>query len=267
MLAFIHVAKTGGQTIETMLESSFGIGHMPAVEWTNPSPHPDSSQEFVVQKYSEDDFRRLKKRCPLLRSVGGHSIALWSGLHNIQETTYFGFLRDPIKRGASHYQYHLSNDDPDKSWQQWVDYPVHYNHQVKMFSSRVDPQEAISDIQKHNVFIGFTEKFDESLVIFRKLFQPDLNISYTRTNTAKSNNVAKDVLADSRKVEDLKRMYDLEAPLFEWAWNEYYPRFVKEYGPTLEQDVEEFRKVRDKVNRVNILANRAYHRLLVRPFS
>ena len=104
MLAFIHVAKTGGQSIETMLESSFGIRHMPAVIWKTPSPQTGPKQDFVIPKYCPEDFRRLKKRTPFLESVGGHSIALWSGLHEVQPTTYFAFLREPIKRGASHYQ-------------------------------------------------------------------------------------------------------------------------------------------------------------------
>lgn len=265
MLAFIHVAKTGGQSIETMLESSFGIRHMPAVVWKQPSPTALPDQNFVVPKYCPEDFLRLKKRCPFMQSVGGHSIALWSGLHEIQPTTYFTFLREPIKRGASHFQYHLVNDDPDKSWQQWVDYDVHHNHQVKMFSRSVDAQEAIRDIEKQNVFVGFTEKFDESLVIFKKLFAPDLKIAYTRTNTASDNSVARRVLDDASKREDLARMYAEEIPLHEWALNDYYPRFVKEYGPTLQPDVEHFRKVRDRVNKVNILTNHLYQRLLARP--
>jgi hypothetical protein len=267
MLAFIHVAKTGGQSIETMLESSFGIRHMPAVIWKQHSSTDAANQNFVVPKYGPEDFRRLKQRCPFMQSVGGHSIALWSGVHEVQPTTYFTFLREPIKRGASHYQYHLVNDDPDKTWEDWVQYDVHHNHQVKMFSRNVDAQEAIRDIEKHQVFVGFTEKFDESLVIFRRLFAPNLNISYTRTNTASDNSVAKGVLADEANVQDLHRMYAEEIPLHEWALNEYYPRFVKEYGPTLEQDVEEFRKVRERVNRANILANHVYQRLVAKPFA
>ncbi len=266
MLAFIHVAKTGGKSIETMLESSFGIHHVPAALMKDTSQSEQDNQDFVVPKYGPDDFRRLKKLCPLMQSIGGHSIALWSGLHEVQDTTYFAFLREPIKRGASHYQYHLAHDDSEKTWEQWVDYTVHHNHQVKLFSKKVDVQDAIEEIIKHKVFIGFTEKFDESLVIFKKLYAPKLKIAYTRTNTASSSRVAKDILSDDVKRQQLAQMYDQEIPLYEWALQEYYPKMVKEYGPSLEKDVEEFRKARYQVNRFNIKANHVYQKLMVKPF-
>ncbi len=265
LLAFIHVAKTGGQTVEQMLRSSYGPAHAEAVEWA-PRPTADPwSVDYVVPKYTPDDLRRLKRLCPFLRSVGGHGIALWSNLQEVQPTRWFAFVREPLARGASHFQYHVQTDRPDLVWADWVDWPVHRNHQLKMFSPAADAQDAIRRIGQQEVFVGLTERFDESLLVFRKLLRPDLDIAYLRTNTARGNDLARRLLADPATHGQLEQMYGDERPLYEWVANELYPRYRRAYGPTLEADLEEFRRHRQRVNRVNMALNRIYHRLVIAP--
>lgn len=267
MLAFIHVAKTGGQTIETMMESTFGARHVAAVEWKKRPVGNPWDVDYVVPKYSREAFRRLKNHCPFMKSIGGHSIALWSGLHEEQPTRYFSFLREPIKRGASHFQYHVRNDKPCLDWDRWVEWKVHHNHQVKMFSPSADPDEALREIQRHNVFIGLTERFDESLVMLKRMIAPELNIAYTRTNTASDNRIANELIAAESSRQQLEEMYRNELPLYEWVANEYFPRLVKEYGPTLAADVEEFRRSKNRVSRLNIKVNHLYAKLFISPWA
>jgi len=265
MLAFIHVAKTAGQTVETMLASSYGIRHVASPDWLAPPADP-WNVEYVVPKYSETDFRRLKKLCPFLKSIGGHGIALWSGIDKVQPTQYFAFVREPVKRGASHFQYHQRHSSPCLDWEHWVDWPVHHNHQVKMFSRQADPEEAIRKIQQHEVFVGLTERFDESLVMLKKFVAPDLNIAYVRTNVARDNQIADKLLADSRACDQIRVMYKEEFALHDFVVNEWYPRFQKEYGPTLEQDVMDFRKQQQKnINWLKLKSNRLYFKLIVKP--
>ena len=265
LLAFIHVAKTGGQTVEQMLRSSYGIAHAEAVEWA-PRPTVDHrTVDYVVPKYTPDDLRRLQRLCPFLRSVGGHGIALWSNLQEVRPVRWFAFVREPLARGASHFQYHVQTDQPDLTWERWVERPVHQNHQLKMFSPSADAQDAIRRIEQQEVFVGLTERFDESLLVFRKLLRPDLDPAYVRTNTARGNDLARGLLADAGTRSQLEAMYGAERPLYEWVANELYPRYRRAYGPTLEADLEEFRRRRQQVNRLNMVLNRVYHRLVIRP--
>ncbi|HPF69109.1 MAG TPA: hypothetical protein PLQ13_00445 [Candidatus Krumholzibacteria bacterium] len=265
LLAFIHVAKTGGQSVETMLRSSFGPAHAEAVEWA-PRPGDDPyAVDYIVPKYGPDDLRRLKRLVPFLRSVGGHGVALWSGFEQVQPVRWFAFLRDPIARGASHFQYHRTTERPDLAWRAWVDWPVHHNHQLKMFSPTADAQDAIRRIEAQDVFVGLTERFDESLLVFQRLLRPDLDIAYLRTNTAGARDTARGLLADPASRADLERMYGDERPLYEWVANELYPRYVRAYGPTLAADLEAFRARRHRINRVNTLLNRVCYRALIRP--
>ncbi len=50
LLAFIHVAKTGGQTIETMLANSFGAQYSTAPEWSRQQDRETDENGFVVPK-------------------------------------------------------------------------------------------------------------------------------------------------------------------------------------------------------------------------
>jgi len=265
LLAFIHVAKTGGQTVETMLESTYGIAHLATVPW-QPRRDPGSdAADYVVPKYAPDDFRRIKRLCPFVRSIGGHGIALWSDLHEVQPTRYFALVREPLKRGASHFQYHIQYDQPDLAWDDWVAWPVHQNHQLKMFSRQGDAEDARRAIERHEVFVGLTERFDESLLVFQRLLRPDLNIAYVRTTTARDNALARQLLETPRSRAQLEQMYGAERPLYEWVANDLYPRYRREYGSTLEVDLEAYRRHRDRVNRLNIKLNRAYFRFVIKP--
>lgn len=247
MLAFIHVAKTGGQTVETMLANSFGASFSIAPEWGRKSNAGISDDGYVVPKFGPEDLERLRRISPWLKCIGGHPVTLWSGFDQVVPTTWFSMIREPLARGASHFQYNLNDISvPPREWNEWVEWPVHHNHQVKMFSPGGTAEDAIRRIQEKNVFVGLTEKFDESLVILKKLVEPDLNISYRRKNTASDNSRAKEVLASSQMTAQLKEMYKEELPLFEFVSQQWYPQFKKEYGPTLDADVALFRKNRER---------------------
>ncbi len=267
MLAYIHVGKTGGQSIETMLANSYGAAYSTAPEWGRRAGEEITEDGFVVPKFRPEDLRRLRKLCPWTKCVGGHPVTLWSGFDEVIPTTWFSMVREPLARGASHFQYNLKEEvGIARQWDDWVKWPVHHNHQVKMFSPDCSADDAIRRIVEKNVFVGLTEKFDESLVLLKKLVEPNLNISYRRTNTANNNSMAKDVLSSPDKVQKLKEMYSEELPLYDFISQEWYPRFQKEYGPTLEADVENFRKNREKsFDQWSYWFSRINHRLILKP--
>ncbi|MDX2473239.1 MAG: hypothetical protein QNL91_05975 [Candidatus Krumholzibacteria bacterium] len=267
MLAFIHVAKTGGQTVETLLASSYGAGFCIAPEWKRPASSHPANENFVIAKYNAEDLRRLQRVCPWLKCVGGHPVTLWSEFESVTPTTWFALVREPLARGASHFQYNLQDSSTrPRPWREWIEWPTHFNHQVKMFSPTGDPHDAIDRIVRNNVFVGLTERFDESMVILRKLFQPDLNIAYRRTNSAYDPAPAKAMLADTEIVHQLKRMYADELILHEFITREWYPRFQKEYGPKLAADVASFKQnPQSGFNLWNYRFSRLNHHLILKP--
>jgi hypothetical protein len=267
VLAFIHVAKTGGQTIQKLLASSFGAGFCDPPVWPQALPAADSTTDHVIRKYGPEDLRHLLRLCPWTRCVGGHPVALWSGFEDVTPVRYFAFVRDPLKRGASHFQYNLQDTSQrPRQWDEWVDYPVHHNHQVKMFSPSGLADDAIERIIAKEVFVGLTEKFNESLLLLKRLVVPELNVSYLRANTAENNKVARSLLADPGACETLARIYGEEIKLMKFIEQEWYPGWVKRYGPTLESDLEGFAKNPGYgFNRPNYYFSRINHHLLLQP--
>ena len=268
LLAFIHVAKTGGRTLETMLTSTFGAGYCHAEPWRDLLPTGDAGGSFTVPKYEEADFRRLKRLCPWMLCVGGHAVTLWSGVDRLQPTRYFAFLRDPLTRGASHFQFHQRSDANPLPWDQWVQWKVHHNHQVKMFSPDCDVDQAIEAIEKLGVFIGLMEDFDESLVLLQRLVAPELKLGYLRTNTANDSSIARDLLADPAKRAQMVEMYKLDQVLYDHVKTNIFPRWQREYGAGLAEAVADFQtKSSGGLRKGNILANRIIHRFWIEPWG
>ena len=194
-------------------------------------------------------------------------MTLWSDFDLVTPTTWFSMVREPMARGASHFQYNLNDDSgTPREWDEWVRWPVHQNHQVKMFSPEGTAEDAIRRIKDKNVFVGLTERFDESLVILRKLVAGGLNISYRRTNTASDNSRAKQVLADPQKIEEMKAMYQEDIKLYSFIAEHWYPGFVEDYGPDLAADVERFQSCREQdFSKARYYLSRLNHYLILKP--
>lgn len=265
-VAFVHIAKTGGESIETLLRSNFGSRHCDAL-YRSPATDGDPfAVDYVIPKYGPREFRRALRLHPGLRSIAGHPITLWSELESVRsDVRYFCFLREPIARGASHFQFHLRNDRPCLDWERWIEWEVPRNHQAKMLSPDGRADDALRRIRSLEPFVGLTERFDESLVLLRGLFLPGLDIAYTRVNSAPDNTVSREILADPARRELLGRMSTEDQAIHEWVVNELYPGYVRAYGPGLARDVEEFRRHRDAVNRRRVLMNRIWARGVYAP--
>lgn len=265
-IAFIHIAKTGGESIETLLRGNFGARHCDALFRPPATTGDPFAVDYVIPKYGPPEFRRALRLHPGLRSIAGHPITLWSELETVRPgLRYFCFLREPLARGASHFQFHLRNDRPCLDWQRWTEWEVPRNHQAKMLARSGSADDALRRVRSLEPFVGLTERFDESLVLLRGLFLPGLEIAYTRVNSAPDNTVACALLADPDRRATLARMQAEDLVIHEWVANDLYPGYVRAYGPGLARDVEEFRRHRDEVNRRRVLLNRLWARGVYAP--
>lgn len=268
LLVFLHVAKTGGRSVETMLRSSFGLGYSRAVPWRRSLAPGEAGGPLAVATYDHADFRRLARLVPGLRAVGGHALTVWSGLHELRPVRYFAFLRDPVKRMASHYQFHLATAPEPLDLDAWCVWHEPREHQLKFFSRDADPQEAIETIRRQEVFIGLVEAFDESVVMLRKTVAPELNPAYRRANVAKRNDVARGLLDDPAQRERLAEMVRGEQVLFDWVRDEWYPQQVAAYGEGLDADTERFAADPGRgFNGLNDRLNRARTKFWLNPWQ
>ncbi len=266
LLVFLHLAKTGGRTLDTVFRNTYGAGYVQAEAWRATRPMGWGDGEFIIPTYEPDDVRRLLRLCPWARAIGGHPLTLWSGAHEVRPVRYVAFLREPVSRGISHYQYHVNTNPDPLGWDAWCDWREHHNHQARYFDRAGDSAAAIAAIQQHGVFVGLLERFEESLLLLQKLVAPELHPAYLRRNTAESNDVARELRSDPDRCARIRDMYAADIPLYDWVRNELWPGYEHAYGPGLAEDARSlaadpasgFRRWPDR-------AGRALHRFWVEP--
>lgn len=165
---FLHIPKTGGMSMQT------------ALKWIyNPGSCCSLPTEFPLQP---DQLRTALPAACVRRHdlIMGH---FFYGLHRHfeGEFRYFTMLRDPVRRVVSHYYYNKARNPetalgsvPLDGFLESDSRIARPNRHVR-FLSGVDPAESPQtalDIAKEHLSacaaFGITERFDESLLLFRR---------------------------------------------------------------------------------------------------
>ncbi len=259
MLIFIHINKTAGRTVRYILRSSFGVRHCEAEPWQA----PESNRPFAA-----DDLDRLRKLYPHLESIAGHRVTGYVDLpENGSQIHYFTFLREPLKTCASRFQYNVQyRKKKNLVFEEWIQKDWTRNSQTKLIAGVPDANKAIEMIQKKNIFVGLTERFDESMLLLKALVANDLNISYKPVNVARDNNIAERLLSTESTRQLLIEANQADLELHNFVKKELYPSLQREYGSSLESDVIDYQKNRAKnFNTRNITLSRLKQYLIYKP--
>jgi hypothetical protein len=259
MLVFIHINKTAGRTVRYILRSSFGLDHCEVEPWHAPWTDPP---------FSMQDLHRLRKLYPHLKSIGGHRVTGYADLQaNGAEFKYFTFMRDPLKTCASRFQYNIQyRKKKDLVFEEWIQREWTRNHQTKMIAGVADVNQAIRLIQAKQIFVGLTEKFDESMVLLKALVANKLNISYKPVNVARNNTLATQLLTTESTRQMLIEANQVDLALYNFVRQELYPTYQQEYGPALDEDVAHYQQTRDNnFNYTNLTLSRLKQHVLYKP--
>lgn len=235
LLAYVHVMKTGGQTMCDILRQSF------------PGRHCDLQAEGVA---NADDLRFASRFYPRLRSVAGHGVVPLGDLgRDGWSVRYFMFAREPLARCVSHYQYRR-NKDERSDFEPWLE--RHSNYVTRFLCrgradrelARVVPDaaRAIEAIDRCVGFVGLQERFDESLVMLaRWIGDPDFDPAYRARNVARSGSVRGGILSDPRLVDLIRAHHVEDEKVYRHVRDVVYPRQLAAYGTTLAADLEALR--------------------------
>jgi hypothetical protein len=259
MLVFVHINKTAGTTMRYMLRSTYGSRHCDVEPWKgtqNETP------------FSSEDLRRLRTIYPRLSSIAGHRVMGYVDL--VEDGTdfeYLTFLRDPLRMCASRFQYQIDHGKKKGLvFEEWVQRDWLRNAQTRRIAGTASVDDAIRVIKSKEMFVGLTERFDESIVLLKGMRAPDLDISYVPVNVATRNTLADELLSRQVTREAIADANRVDLELYAYVTEELVPEQRREYGPGLDEAVAAHLRVsRRNWNRRNVVASRMKQHGLYRP--
>lgn len=228
MIALVHIHKTAGTTLDDILARSYGVRHCHL--------HAVPGQAI----FSADDYRRAQRFWPPFASIAGHAVSAISDLERVRpDVRYYTFLREPLVRCASHYQYQVQHQRQTYSFEEWIARRIKRNTQTtRIAGENATAADAIALLKTRFVFVGLVERFDESLVLLRQLVcGPRLDLWYRKRLVAKGDEIKERLLGDPATRALLVDANREDLKLYEYAVSEIYPAFRKQYGGGLEAEV------------------------------
>jgi hypothetical protein len=194
-----------------------------------------------------------------MRSLTGHNLIDPPQL-SIPDAFYTMFLREPIARVISHYQYSVQRGGNKKSFEETVKVSENLeNLQVKLIAGGRDLDKAKRFLEQCS-FVGLTEKFDLSLRVLEGLSPWKLNLSYQKRVVARDSAI-KDSLGRDERVLEIAREYNrLDLELYQFAETEILPRLGRKAGVNPADKIPSYQnRVSNRLGKGN--AARVYNRM------
>jgi len=247
-----------------LLRKNFGAGHI--IVWRRIRP----------TLYRKRDLDADLRANPWTRSLSGHPLKPFADLgENGQRLVWYTMLRDPIKRFISHYQHQFDRggrEDYRVDFRQWMETFPRDNWMVRMMAGEDDLEAAKQIMQEKIRCVGFMEKYNESLLVFRhRMNLPGFDVTYVKPkNVAARTEVARKVADkfDEFRAEVIEQN-KLDLELYNWALRTLWAAQVEEYGAgRLSCDLEkEFGAQTESIgSRINLASNYLHRNLYYKPF-
>jgi hypothetical protein len=172
--SFVHIPKTGGSTLRSVLARQYGIGSIVYCEPSSPRwPKGETVLSFLTAALQKQDVKLITGHYP----IGVHEFVR-------RPVRYFSMMRDPLDRELSNYYYafayksHFLGDAIRSGEMPFEAFLARHAHDASapqahllagQYPCRGDALEAASfNIGKGLVAFGVAERFDESLLFFAK---------------------------------------------------------------------------------------------------
>jgi hypothetical protein len=241
---FVHISKTGGTTLSTTLRWLYGPSACYQI--------PTGRAERPSQWFDEVSSSKLEN----VDLVMGHATY---GAH-VQipgPCRYFTMLRHPIRRVVSLF-YHIKTAWPNSevasmSLVEFLDSnhrAARPNDQVRFVSGLApedDPSEALQrarqNLKEKFTAFGLTERFDESLLLFRHRLGWSRPPVYVSSNVNSKRPTVEDL--PTSVIDSVRAKNELDLELYRFAAELFQSTLRSEY-PDIEQDRERL----EQMNRI-----------------
>jgi hypothetical protein len=249
MYAFIHIEKTAGSTMTTILRRSFGTRHCDIRLPMSKRQHRYRDGKPCIDR---TDLERARWLYPNLRCIAGHSVKPYEELGEMcPQIRFFTILRDPAKRFLSHFL-NRARVYTREAFDEWVSSPWTQNWQTKVIAGVPDADKAIEIIRGRIGFVGLTERFDESLVLLGKwLAEPGFRGEYRRVNQLSEKRRPRDIERERTDTSYLKTEYARrriaeanaeDQKVYDFVTASVYPRQVAAFQGDLEAQVRKLQE-------------------------
>jgi hypothetical protein len=183
--AFVHLKKTAGESVRSILRRNFGTRHF------------DTSLLRTEEYLSAAQLRRARAFFPRLESIGGHQVSPLSDLQkDFPEIRFYTFLRDPVQRVVSFFHFKAVKRIVDRGWRptrdelhRFLDEVVEreVNGQCRRLARDGSGPAALETLERDIRFVGIVEHFQESMALFRLwVGRPEMEIENRPRNVTAS---------------------------------------------------------------------------------
>lgn len=236
VLAFVHIEKAAGTTLNHILRSNFLFQHVDIRPFS-----PASNKVF-----QHSDLNKVFKICPWVKSISGHSLYPTKQLtDSYPQFKYITLFRSPANRYLSQFQYWRENLNYDITFKHFLSREHAYNLQTRKIAGSVNLDKAIDILESGFFLVGVVEEFNEFLLMLKqKLFPIIFDPGYRQQNIgSKSSNLShmKNQIYETYQKEILERN-SVDAELYKYVTDIILPRQRKLYGPSLQADLLAFQK-------------------------
>ena len=213
LLAFVHIEKAAGTTLNHLLRANFPLTHYDVRPFSKKSEHIFGSRDLSI----------ALKLNPYLRSISGHSIRPYVNFgKDIADIRFIGIFREPSRRYLSQYRYWRDRLQIDIDFKRFLSLEHHWNLQTTKIAGQLSLNRA-KDILKNNFFLlGIVEEFDDFLDMLKKKILPvPFHTNYTRKNVKNDRSEYDDLL--HRYEKEIAERNDLDFELYHFIINELIP--------------------------------------------
>jgi hypothetical protein len=262
MYAFVHIERTGGSTVISILRRSFGTGHcdirLPLAKRPGDRPQHQLDRRVVVDA---EVLRRVTRVYRNLEGIAGHNVKPYGDLgRSNPEIRFFTFLRDPVARLRSHFLNARLTDHGPQDFARWIAATWVHNWQTKMIAGEPDAQKAIELLSTDFKFVGLTERFDESVLMLGQWLQnPGFRPEYRRINQLSDKRPPHEIARlqrDTRYLDSdpartrIQEAIGEDQKVYDFVAATIFPRQLAAYQGKLESDLRDFRQRNRYVGRL-----------------
>ncbi|MEJ2523446.1 MAG: hypothetical protein P8080_11320 [Gammaproteobacteria bacterium] len=219
ILAFVHIQKTAGTSLLTILRNTFGPAHL---EVRTVDQRPGAV-------FGARDLAVVLRVAPWVRSIAGHEIVAPTTCLPDRVLPYT-ILREPVARSLSHFEDKQRRGRNPPELEDYLSDSENRNFQVRKIAGKEDFEEARRLLEEAYLFAGVQERFAESVRVLSALSPWPLVLRHRPENVFRRRDLRQALKADPEVMRRFREINELDAALHQWVSRDLYPRLRRRAG-------------------------------------